>query len=162
MAANVYLGIGQTQMILKICRGQQTSLGELFAGGDKFFVTLGWSFLAGIGLMLGFLLLYVPGIMMLFFFWPAHFLVVDGKSGILDSFEKAYNITKGNHLTTFLLALCAMGFSTLGTISCYVGLIFAVPLISVMWTTAYLMMSGQIPVVTQRAVYGGPQQPMYR
>jgi hypothetical protein len=98
--------------------------------------------------------------------WPAQHLVVDGKCRVMDSFGMAYRLTQGNHLTTFLLILVGMGFSSLGAMACYIGLIFAIPLILVMWNVAYLMMSGQIPVPQPMQPggpqYGGPQQPMYR
>ena len=55
-------------------------------------------------------------------------------------------ITEGNLGTTFLLSLVGAGISILGWMACCIGIIFAIPLVQMLWVVGYLMMSGQIPL----------------
>jgi hypothetical protein len=53
-------------------------------------------------------------------------------------------MTEGNWGTAFLLALLSVGIYLLGIAALCVGVLFAAPLVSMMWVVAYLMMSGQL------------------
>jgi hypothetical protein len=163
---SVYLGIGQSQLCLKLCRGEPAAFKDMFPTMERFWPCLGFMLLWNLMIMAAALAFIVPAIILAFLLWPAQQLVVDGKCRVMESFGMAYRLTQGNHLTTFLLILVGMGFSSLGAMACYIGLIFAIPLILVMWNVAYLMMSGQLavpqPVQYGGQQYGGPQQPVYR
>ncbi len=100
------------------------------------------------------LLCIIPGIILMLMFWPVNVLVIDNKTGVLDSFSVASNITEGNRGTTFVLALASLGIAILGVLACGVGLLFAMPLVAVSWVTAYLMMSGQVSAQPDQAAYG--------
>jgi hypothetical protein len=77
-------------------------------------------------------------------FWPFYWIVVDDKAPALESFSVARMITSENMGTTALLWLSSVGFIILGLLALCIGVLFAAALVSVMWSTAYLMMSGQI------------------
>jgi uncharacterized membrane protein len=113
---------------------------------DKFLQSLGFMLLVMVVALVSLPLLYVPLIVLFFLYWPSYYLVIDGKCGVMDSFNAAQRIAEGNKLTTFLVMLVGAGFTMLGEMACLVGLFFAIPLVSIMWCTAYLMMSGQIPI----------------
>ncbi len=153
-AITTYISIGQTQMILKLIRGQPASVADLFGGGPRFWPVFGASILAGIALGIGFLLCIIPGIILALMFWPFSYVLVDNKAGVTDSFSVASTITQGNRGTTFVLALASLGIGILGWLACGIGIIFAAPLVSVMWATAYLMMSGQLAAQPAQAAYG--------
>lgn len=150
----MFLGIGQAQICLKLARRQPAQFSDLFNGGSRFLPVLGGSILAGVALIVGFALCFVPGVILLLYFWPFYYLVVDEKARVLDSFTMAGRITEGNRLTTFLIWLLSVGISLLGVLALCVGLLFALPLISLLWATAYLMMSAQLP--TQPELYAKP------
>ena len=138
--AQIYLGIGEAAICLKLARGMPASLGELFTGGLRFFPMLGYTILVGLAV----LACLVPGIIILLYFWPCYYLIVERRATFLESFSLAARITEGNRATTFLIWLVSVGVGILGCCALYIGLLFALPLISVMWATAYLMMSGQL------------------
>ncbi|WP_425615875.1 hypothetical protein NA78x_005807 [Anatilimnocola sp. NA78] len=152
----IFLGIGQTTVCLKLARYQPAEFSDLFSGGDRFFPVLGGVILATLACIVGFALLVVTLIFLLLAFWPFYYLLVDRKTTVLDSFSLAYSIAEGNRLTTFVLWLLGIGIALLGCLACGIGLLFAVPLISMLWATAYLMMSGQIPI---NPAYMQQQQP---
>jgi hypothetical protein len=141
----IFLGIGQAQIALKLARRQPAQYSDLFNGGSRFFPVLGAVILGGIAIGVGFLLCVIPGIALLLIYWPFYYLVVDGRCSVMESFELAGRITQGNRLTTFLVWLLSVGIGILGVLALCVGVIFALPLVSVLWAVAYLMMSGQLP-----------------
>lgn len=148
IAAGVFLGIGQVQISLKLARYQRAEFGDLFKGGSRFLPTLGITLLISLGLVAGCVVL-VGGIVLLLFFWPAYYLVIDEKCGVFDSFGVAAKITEQNKLTSFIMWLLSIGIVILGFLACFIGMFFAAPLVSLLNVTAYLMMSGQIPVKQQ-------------
>ena len=155
--SQTYLGIGQAQMSVKLARGQQVTIGELFGGGDRLLPILGFAIITTPIMIIAALPLYVPLIFLLLVFWPSYHLIIDHKCGVMDSFRLARQITEGNKLTTFVLVMIMYGFALLGELACFVGLFFAIPLISIMWSTAYLMMSGQLPIPPRPQPYYPPQ-----
>ena len=84
-------------------------------------------------------------------FWPFYYLNVEEKAGVIESFSVASKITEGNRGIAFVLVLVSFGVNVLGMLALCVGILFAAPLVSLLWATAYLMMSGQLPVQPQYA-----------
>ena len=146
-----FLGIGQTQIILKLVRRQQAEFSELFSGGPLFLPMLGFNILYGLAIGLGLVLLIVPGIILLLMWWPAYYLVLERKAGVIESFSLATTVTQNNWGTAFVMALLSMGIMLLGCMALCIGVLFAAPLVGVMWATAYLMMSGQLSPYGQMA-----------
>ncbi len=140
----MFLEIGKALIVLKLLRGEPAEFSELFNGGSVFLSVLGASILAGIAIVVGFLACIVPGILLLLFFWPFYWLIIDRKAGAIESFGMAYQFGKANAGTTFVLWLASFGIMLLGVLACLVGILFAAPLVSVIWGAAYLMMSGQL------------------
>lgn len=140
----IFLGIGNLKLLLALLRGQNASLGMLFSGGDRLLATIGVSILLGLAVAVGLLLLIVPGIIVMLFYWPAYSLVVDQKTPVMESFSLARTITKGNVLTTFLVVLLSMGIIIVGFIALCIGVFVTQSLAMLLFACAYLVMSGQI------------------
>ena len=134
---------GQRVFFLKIARGEQASMGDLFSGGSFVWSSLVLSFLyAGI-ISVGLLLCVVPGIIAIFMFWPAQMLLVDRNIGIMESLSQAKEITAGNKLALFVIMLVAGGISLLGNMVPAVGVIIAIPMVTLMMHVTYIKMTGQ-------------------
>ncbi len=140
----IYLGIGQAQIMLRLARNQPAEFGQLFGGGPLFLPVLGGSLLAGLGVAGGLILCVVPGIILMVLGWPFYWLIVDKKVPVLESFPLAFDIGKQNVGTTIIIWLASFGIMLLGLMACLVGIVFAAPLIGMMYTVGYLMMAGQI------------------
>ena len=139
-----YLVIGQTRIAFRIVRGQPVELNELFSGGDKFLSVIGYTFLIMIPLFCGFMLLIIPGVFLILYFWPSYSLIIDYKTSVFDSFGVAYKIAEVNLLNTFVIGLASFGIAILGAMMCLIGIVPATGFVSVLWAATYLMMSGQI------------------
>jgi phage FluMu protein Com len=155
----LFLGIGMARIALKLARRQRAEFTDLFSGGPLFLPVLGAYILFNVALTVGLLLLIVPGIILALMLWPYYMLIVDQKAGVIESFSLASQVTKNNWGTAFLLAILSIGIFIVGVIALCIGVIFAVPLILMLWTVAYLMMSGQIPVQPAYAQYGAQPVP---
>lgn len=79
------------------------------------------------------------------YFWPSYFLVVDGRSSVLESFGKAARISEGNKLNVVVLWFISVLAMLLGLVALCIGVLFAAPLVGLLFAVAYLMMSKQIP-----------------
>ena len=185
-AWQTFLGIGQVQIALKLARGQQAEIGDLFKGATRLPSALGFMLLCGLviylpvlvlGLLgavvggamggrdaagiiavvgiLAWMVLLIPAAL---YFWSAYYLVVDERAKVLESFGTAARISDGNKLTAFLITIVSFGIMMLGFFALCIGVLFAAPLVSLIWVTAYLMMSGQIPVMSNRQPPPQPQQ----
>jgi len=139
----MFLGIGQAQISLKLARRQPANFSDLFSGGPLFLPVFAASLLAGLVIIVSLLTIVGPIILALMF-WPFYYLIVDRKAGIIESFSLARTVANNNWGTAFVLWLLGLGIMLLGCLAACIGIIFAMPLISVMWATAYLMMSGQL------------------
>lgn len=146
--------IGQLNICLSILRGQRPSYNQLFSGGDVFWPVLGISILFGIAVNLGFMLLIIPGFLVLLYCWPVYYLVLDKKSRVLDSFNNSLPFTKINVLNSFLMFLIGYVINLLGVIACCVGLLFSSSLVMLFTTACYLAMTGQLQQHSQ-------EQPRY-
>lgn len=140
---SMFLTLGQFRLNLNVARGQNASVADLFSGGPYLLHAIGAAFVFMPIYVLGFFLCVLPGIFALMALWPMGFLVVDRKLGPIDSLQQAWLITKPNLGAILLLGLIMFGLQMLGVITCYVGFIVTVPLILLMFTVSYLMMSGQ-------------------
>ena len=145
-AIQVFLGIGNITICLKLARQQPADFGDLFSGGRQFI----WVFLAyifyTIVVTVGLFLLIVPGVLLALMLWPYFYILTEEKAGLVDSFPLAARITQGNWGTVFVLALLSVCITLVGCAALCIGILFAAPLISMIFAVAYLMMSGQIPV----------------
>ena len=146
---SIFLGIGQTKMLLKLARRQPVQFSELFSGAPLFLPILAVTLLYLLAVFLGLLAFIVPGIIVMLVWWPTFNLVVDGKAGIIESFSVSASITRNNWGTIVLMVLLSIGITALGFLACLIGLLFAAPLTSMLWAAAYLMMAGQIPAYGQ-------------
>lgn len=148
---SIFLTCGQTMILLKLARGEQATLGELFGGGRFFLRMVLCSIIFGIAVGIGFVLCIIPGIIVALALLPfATALVAEDLPGI-EALSRAWELTKGNRLTLLVLVFASVGIAILGFLACGVGLLVAAPLIAMMNTVAYLRMSGQPTVVEVEA-----------
>jgi uncharacterized membrane protein len=63
--------------------------------------------------------------------------IVDRNMGVIEAFKYSSQITKNNRVELFLIILFMIGIAIAGCIALIVGLIFAYPLMFLMWIVAY-------------------------
>ena len=140
---NTFLTIGMIRLSLAIARGEPREIGMLFGGGPHFWRYLGASIIFGIAMVIGFLLLIIPGVYVAIAYWPSMLLVIDRRMGVFESFEVAGRLSKGNRINSLVLGLLAFLISIAGFAMCFVGILATIPIVYLMGATAYLSMTGQ-------------------
>lgn len=141
---NWFLAIGLTRIMLSAARGEVPRFDMLFSGGNVFIAYAIGGILFGLGVLVGCILLIVPGIIFALYYWPYSMFIVDGEAATFGSFGEASAIAKMNIGTSLVLFFASIGIALAGLLAFCVGLIFAAPLVSCIFATAYLMMKGEI------------------
>lgn len=142
---NAFFRPGLVRIWLAAARGQSPSFGLLFSGFDRFLPMLGLTLLTGVAYSLGFLLLIVPGVILMLGFFAAEYYVVEAKMGPIDALKASWETTKGNKGDIMLLALSGLGLFMLGGLMCCVGIFATFPLFEVAAAASYTRMSGSSP-----------------
>jgi hypothetical protein len=148
---NCYLQAGYTRLLLKIVRGENADVAEVFSGGRFFWRVVGANLLFVLAFYAGLLLFLIPGLIVALMLWPFMYVIVDRDVGVFESFRRSREITSGNYLACIVLGLAAVGAWLLGFIACLIGLIFTTPYMLLIFAVAYCRMGGQ-PVGGARRV----------
>lgn len=139
----LWLTVGFIRITLAVARNQPAEIAMLMSGGPYLLRYIGAAILFGLAVFVGFLLLIVPGIYIALTYWSYMYFIIDRNCGVFESFQLAGTHAAGNRGNVFLLGLIAMGLMVLGMLACGVGILVAGPLVMMMFTIAYLMMTGQ-------------------
>ncbi|HJT30985.1 MAG TPA: hypothetical protein VJ783_02880 [Pirellulales bacterium] len=145
---STWLEGGLAIYLLKIARGAEPSIADVFTVGPWYFPLLIARVLFALMYLLGAMLCLVPGIILALMFGQYFYLIVDRKLSIGDSYGVSRQLTAGNKLHIFVLHLATIGVWLIGMLACCVGIFPAMSFIFLMWAVTYLAISGQ-PTVDQ-------------
>lgn len=137
---SIFLSLGMVRIGLNIVDGKEFTIGQLFSGGPHLVSGFLASLLFGLMVLVGCLLLIVPGIYLALRFGPYMNAIVDRKMGVFDSLSYASQLTTKNRGNLFVLALANIGIVLAGVLALCVGLFFAYPLVFLSWIIAYRWM----------------------
>jgi uncharacterized membrane protein len=127
-----------------VARGGTPDIADMFRGGNYFLPAAGAYFLWGIALVIGTLLLIIPGIIVAVLWSFIFHVLVDRRSGVMDSFRLSYQLSSINFLNVFVIGLTIFGLYILGICPGFcIGLLFSMSYGFLLYAVGYLMMSGQ-------------------
>lgn len=142
--AGAFMLGGITTVALKACRGQPTSVGDVFSGGKYMGTMLVAYIVLTIAVLIGMLLCVIPGYILAFglaLFAP---IIVDQGLGGVDALKKSWAMTKGHKLSIFLFYLIGIFVMLAGYIACAVGaLLVSLPMMYVGLAYIYLRIKGE-------------------
>lgn len=146
--------IGIITISLKMVDSKKTGMEDLFANIQYYFRYLVGTILYGFIVLIGFILLIVPGIIWAIKYQFYGYLIVDKNLGIMDAFHKSGEMTKGIRWDLFKFCLTLIGVIILGAICLGVGLFAAIPVVWI--ATAYVYRkiskkSGEIKEIKEEA-----------
>ncbi len=118
MTAGVYM------FALRLVRGREPDLGEIFHGFKEFGRAFSVFVLYTVAVIVGLVLLVVPGIYVAVALMPAMFLVLDDDLGVIETLQKAWAMTEGRRGRVFLVLLSLLGLNLLGLAAFIVGVVF--------------------------------------
>ncbi len=101
-----------------------------------------WSFaaahiVAGIAIGIGFVLLIVPGVILMLGWSFVRYLIVERGLGPINALKESWRITKGHKWQLFLFGLALFGINLLGALAIGIGLLVSVPVTMIAVVHAY-------------------------
>ncbi|MCL4354229.1 DUF975 family protein [Patescibacteria group bacterium] len=137
---NIMVNMGLVKISIKFAQKEKVSLRDLFYTKSILTYVVA-SFLTGIIVFLGFILLIIPGIYLAIRLQFSTYLIVDKKMGIMDSIKTSWRITKGHTWNLFLFGLLLLLLNILGAIALVVGLIITIPTTGIATASVYKKLS---------------------
>jgi uncharacterized membrane protein len=138
---SILIKIGLTKLFLKVTDGQPTDWKEIFKHRELFFVYLGTSILYGLGIVVGTILLVIPGLYFVFTYMFAPVLVIDKNIGIKEAFKRSAEMTKGVKWSLLWLMLVLVATNLAGAFVFMVGLLISIPVTSLVYMQVYRKLS---------------------
>jgi uncharacterized membrane protein len=133
---NLVIGMGILKIGLEFIDGRKPSFKTLFYYKPivKYFVG---TLLQEIIVIVGFILLIIPGVIFATRLQYTSYLIVDKDLGPLEAIKKSWAITKGNTWNLFFFGILLVLINLLGLICLIVGLFITVPLSLLATTFVY-------------------------
>lgn len=137
---SLVLELGSINLILKVIDNKNAQIADLYKYPNlamkvlKTFIT---SFLYGLMVVGGLILLVVPGIYLAIRFMFFSYYIVDKDAGIVDSLKMSWKLTDKAVVNLFLFDLLIIGLNILGAIALGVGLLVTVPISLISVTVLY-------------------------
>lgn len=102
-----------------------------------FWKYIGSQIVVGIAVLIGLVLLIVPGIIAALAFFMTQYLVVERKLWPIEAMKESARITKGNRWNLLLLMLACLGINIVGLLALVVGLLVTIPVSMLALAHAY-------------------------
>jgi uncharacterized membrane protein len=145
-ATSTLISMGATAFYLAAHDNPQTASVSMLWHPQKFWSFLGASLLVSIVVVLGIILLIVPGIIFALMFMFATMIVIDRGLGPIESMKESKRITTGYKWKLFGLGLVLTLLNIVGLLALIVGLLVTVPVTVLAFTRAYRELSARAGV----------------
>lgn len=126
-ALSILVQIGMIKILLDLYDGKKLDFTQLYSMYPLALRYLGASILYGLMVVVGIVLLIVPGIYLAIKYQFYSFLIIDKNMGIMDSFKKSGEMTKGNMMNLFFLGLILVVINIIGALLFGIGLLVTIP-----------------------------------
>lgn len=132
----IFIGMGFIKIVLDLVDGRKPIMDQFFSQRLLFFKYFWTSILYGLIVFAGFLLLIIPGLIWIFKYQFAAYLVIDKGIGPRDAIRRSGRITQGAKWDLFLLSILLQWINMAGILFFVVGLFITIPVS--MLATAYV------------------------
>ncbi|HET6425712.1 MAG TPA: zinc ribbon domain-containing protein [Planctomycetaceae bacterium] len=151
-----FFTIGVTRLFLKLARDEEAEFTTVFSGGPYFFPAFLLTTVFAVSAMFGFILLILPGLMLVVRLWPYWYLAAEARASRWQCLTRAWKLTGPSWTVSLFLCVIVIGVQmALGVISIVpcigpilqlVGSVFVSPFVHMVMVTAYVQMShGEVP-----------------
>jgi uncharacterized membrane protein len=138
-----FIGSGITIFCLNVARGRPYVFGDIFTGAPYFVSALIAQIAVTIAVLVGLVLLIVPGVILSLGLSMTMPLIVDRGLGPMEAISESWRITTGHKMNLFVFGLLAIGVLIVGLCACGVGFFLALPLLFIAQAYIYLRLTGQ-------------------
>jgi uncharacterized membrane protein len=131
--------LGGAWVYLKLARGEEISVGDIFHGFEDLWTAIKAQFFLGLFIWLWSLLLIIPGIIKAYAYSMTYFILAENKGmPALEAITLSRKMMDGHKMDLFLLFLSFIGWSILVVITLGIAGIWVYPYISASMTNFYL------------------------
>lgn len=134
---------GYTKSILSMMRtGREPKLGDVFSEMRLFLPLLGYSLVAVVITAIGFMLLFIPGVILACAIaWASLYmlpLMVDKRMGVVEALKESFRIVSSREdiMDHIVLLILLVGISAVGS-SVFIGWLFTQPFAMILLLSAY-------------------------
>lgn len=120
--------VGYMRMIKAEDEGRPIEFTDVFKGFDDLVPALLAVLLSGIIVSIGFMLCFVPGLLIIGLVPTAAYLVAVGEKDGINAIKRAFAAIKEHMLGTIVCTLVLAIVGSLGVVACGVGVIFTLPI----------------------------------
>jgi uncharacterized membrane protein/phage FluMu protein Com len=170
MVVSIWLGVGQVIFFLKVARGQELRIEDVFSGWPYFGQALGASLLVGLldvciaaifmvplavaaqghgdevliaFVAIGGAVAAIPIAYVTLIFSQFLYLIVDRNMGVIESLVASKRLMEGNKATMLLVYLAIIPITLVALLPCGLGLVVAIPYFAVLFAVIHLSITGQ-------------------
>ncbi|MFA5106701.1 MAG: DUF975 family protein [Patescibacteria group bacterium] len=148
---STWMTCGQLKMMLSYQAGNKLPFADLFTQFKYFWRVLGATILVGLWIVVGLLLLIVPGIYLALRYQFTLQLIIDKNLGITEAMKQSQALTKGIKMSLLGFDLACLGVIILGAIVFGVGVFVAMPVVWLAMVALYRKLSSAQPSQNQPA-----------
>jgi len=138
------IGLGLTQAVLKIYKGETPSLQDFIPSRNILWEYLITTVVYLLGIIVGLVLLIVPGIYLCLKYQFALILVVDKKLKWKAALKESARLTEGKMWKLFGFALLGILLNIVGMALLFVGMIVTAPIVMMAYIYVYKKLLGEI------------------
>jgi uncharacterized membrane protein len=120
--------VGYMRMVKIEDEGGKAEIGDVFKGFDDFVPALIAVFLGSIAVVIGFMLCFLPGLLIAALVPTAAYLVAVGEKDGINALKVAWKVVTGNLLSSCLCAIVLIIIGSLGAILCGIGVFITLPI----------------------------------
>ena len=139
------LTVGMIGIVRKRRRGEAASVGDIFAGFSSFGASFGACVIVVLGVLVGVLLLVVPGLVFAFLSVFTLHGIAYRNLGAIAAIKHSITAVKSHALAVFVMMLVALVINTVGGLV-WVGGLLTGPFTTLLFTIAYEKLSANLPV----------------
>jgi hypothetical protein len=138
------LTVGMIGIVRKRRRGEAASVGDIFAGFSSFGASFGAMLIGVLGVLVGVLLLVVPGLVFAFLSIFTFHGIAYRNLGSIASIKHSIAVVKGHALAVFVIMLVTIVINAVGGMV-WVGGILTGPFTTLLLTVVYEKLSANLP-----------------
>lgn len=142
-AVQLFVSAGLIYSLLRVSRGQQAEIKDLFSQGSVFISFFIANLAYGLLVVIGIFLLVIPGIYWALKYALVTYLVVDQKLGVGAAFSKSSQLTKGKLWKILVFSLVMGVFNVLGVLALGIGMLITIPVTSLAQVELYRRLLGE-------------------
>ena len=138
-----FFQVGLIRIFLGVARGQQPQFEELFRGGDRFVPMVIATLILVFGILFGFALLIVPGVILGLGLCLTSYFVVDQGLGPVEALQASWQATTGYKAKLFIFGMVAFVIAFGAVLLCCLPILAVMPMLGLAMTIVYLRITGR-------------------